>query len=335
MGGGGGGSGGSKKKKAPPPPPLPTPVAAEQVVEVWRGGQVAFGNFEGRPDAGKGSVRVRLEHGESVAVDAGQLTGVWAPGAGGHGSGGFLGSVEEGDAPATPEGWAALRLRAGATMRGLTPRALELEAFWSLATQRWKRAKLPVDSGHLAAFLFSRKEYERALKAEAQAAARARQEASEAEEEGGEATVAAPVAVAAAPLRLPPVTPAQRYAAAVLLASESFRFKRCVPALAGGAGAAAAVAVVGQGYRPLETSVVHSREVLGFAQAVKSMEERRKLMLAAAVAVEGEGGEGEGGVGGGAGAPSQGQWDAAHWRMLHHLEVRGCVCLLWTGGCVG
>ena len=318
----------TKAKKLPPRGPSPIELLPETPLEVWRAGQLAFGNYAGRVK--KASIKVRFEHGETVTLDVGQVTGVWAESkpAGTQEEqddeiNSFLVPSSNAPPPTTPEAWAALRLRAASAMKSLTPRALSLEAFWSLAMLRWKRDKAPVDSHHLAAFLFQRADYEAALKREQQQRIREAdaEAAAEAGEEGGSSSV-----IKATSLRLPRVTPAQRYAAAILLASETFRFKRSVPTVESkeevGVGEELLV-VVGQGFKPLEQSVVHSREVLSFMQAVRHMEEKRKLLISS----EGEENEEEGEKEAAAGAAAAGaaagsaQWDASQWRMLHHLEV--------------
>ena len=318
MGGGGGGKKKSKPKvpKAPPRGPTGVALLPETPVEVWRAGQVTFGNYAGRPK--KASIRVRLEHGEVVTVDVGQVTGVWAEGTPvpdhhAEDANSFL--VASAPPPSTPESWAALRLRAAKAMKSLTPRALSLEAFWSLAMLRWKRDKAPVDSHHLAAFLFHRAEYEDSLKREQQHRAKELQEATSESE-------APTTQSCSSSLQLPRVTSAQRYAAAILLASETFRFKRSVPtasAMPEEGQADEALVVTGQGFKPLEQSVVHSREVLSFVQAVRNMEEKRRLMVAEGEEDEEE--EEEEGRRDEAGKEGSAQWDASQWRMLHHLEV--------------
>jgi hypothetical protein len=334
----------TKAKKLPPRGPSPIELLPETPVEVWRAGQLAFGNYAGLVK--KASMKVRFEHGETVTLDVGQVTGVWAENK-------PAGTQEEQDdeinsflvpsanapPPTTPESWAALRLRAAKAMKSLTPRALSLEAFWSLAMLRWKRDKAPVDSHHLAAFLFQRAEYEAALKREQQQRTReAETEAAAVEAgEGSNDGAGGGGVVKATSLRLPRVTPAQRYAAAILLASETFRFKRSVPTvIAAGEGGREGergvedelLVVVGQGFKPLEQSVVHSREVLSFVQAVRHMEEKRKLLVAEGEEEEGEEDEAAAAASasasagaGGAGAAGSAQWDASQWRMLHHLEV--------------
>lgn len=328
-------SGGKRKAeprapKLPPRGPSPVQLQPESPVEIWHQGHLAFGNYEGRLK--KASINVRLEHGERVAVDAGQLTGIWAaPVTSEQEQTPASWALEEQEGgPATPEAWAVVRLRAGRAMKSLSPRALSLERFWSLAMHRWRRDKAPVDSHHLAAFLFHRPEYEAALKEEQQERTR------ESENLDGSGK-------AAFTLRLPNVSPAQRYAAAVLLAAETFRFKRSVPGLlspgseaAGskeGEESAPGLVVEGEGFRPMEQSVVHSREVLAFVQAVRHHEERRALLrsdkLLEDTTEEGEEEEEGGGDGAGGGGweeqpgsrAGSAQWDASQWRLLHHLEV--------------
>eukprot|EP00624_Nannochloropsis_granulata_P004127 evm.model.NODE_30747_length_47682_cov_25.534710.14 len=321
----------TKAKKLPPRGPSPIELLPETPVEVWRAGQLAFGNYAGRVK--KASIIVRFEHGETVTLDVGQVTGVWAENI-------LAGMQEEQEdeinsflvpsanvpPPTSPESWAALRLRAAKAMKSLTPRALSLEAFWSSAMLRWKRDKALVDSHHLAAFLFQRPEYEAALKREQQQRTREAEIEAEAGANGGEG-MGGGVNKSMSFLRLPRVTPAQRYAAAVLLGSETFRFKRSVPTVkikeegAQGAVEDEVLVILGQGFKPLEPSVVHSREVMSFVQAVRHTEEKRKLM-----ATEGEDEEGDDEAAAAAPAaapPAAGsaQWDASQWRMLHHLEV--------------
>ncbi|TFJ82756.1 hypothetical protein NSK_005949 [Nannochloropsis salina CCMP1776] len=278
-------SGGKRKAeprapKLPPRGPSPVQLQPESPVEIWHQGHLAFGNYEGRLK--KASINVRLEHGERVAVDAGQLTGIWAaPVTSEQEQTPASWALEEQEGgPATPEAWAVVRLRAGRAMKSLSPRALSLERFWSLAMHRWRRDKAPVDSHHLAAFLFHRPEYEAALKEEQQERTR------ESENLDGSGK-------AAFTLRLPNVSPAQRYAAAVLLAAETFRFKRSVPGLlspgseaAGskeGEESAPGLVVEGEGFRPMEQSVVHSREVLAFVQAWRLLHHLEVFSLGAGV----------------------------------------------------
>lgn len=126
----------------------------------------------------------------------------------------------------------------------------DLDQFWSQSMKPWKRAKLPSTSHNLAAHLFHRRVYDKLAPL------------------GQEGEI--------------PVTNAQRYAAAVLLASETFRFKRTVPARVGVDEERNAVDLQGAGYRPLDASVVHSREVLSFANAVRRTEEARRLVSSSA-----------------------------------------------------
>lgn len=316
----------AKNKKLPPRGPGPIELLPETPVEVWRGGQLAFGNYVGHGK--KVSIKVRVEHGEIVTLDVGQVTGVWAENmlAGMQDQedeiNSFLVPSANAPPPTTPESWAALRLRAAKAMKSLTPHALSLEAFWSSAMLRWKRDKAPVDSHHLAAFLFQRPEYEAALKREQQQRMREAEKEAEAGASSGEG-IGSGITKSISFLRLPRVTPAQRYAAAILLGSETFRFKRSVPTVETkeegerGCVEEEVLMIVGQGFKPLEPSVVHSREVMSFVQAVRHTEEKRLLM-----ATEGEEEVGDDGTAAAA-APAAGsaQWDASQWRMLHHLEV--------------
>lgn len=168
--------------------------------------------------------------------------------------------------------WEAVQAEAGSILKEMTSKALDLDQFWSQATKLWKRGKTPATSEHLAAYLFHPRQF------------------SKSPDRVGDLLI----------------TPAQRYAAAVLLASETFRFKRSVTARASAVDEEP-LRVTSFGYRPLDASVVHSREVLSFVNALRRTEEARRLV---------HGGAAEAQPGG-----SQLFWDAVHWRMLHHLEV--------------
>ena len=166
----------------------------------------------------------------------------------------------------------SLKAEAEKLLKNLPARRFNLDGFWSASMVLWKREKIDADSFQLAGYLFHPGAFEKAAQA-----------------------------------RLPyrgPVTTAERYAAAGVLASESFRFKRCSSSIAV-PGDTEPLMLVGGGYRPLESSVVQSREVASFCDAVRSREARQQ-----------EDGQ----------APSsqqqkQASWDAVQWRMLHSLEV--------------
>jgi hypothetical protein len=175
--------------------------------------------------------------------------------------------------------WAALAQGGEALLQGLTAKALDLDEFWAIAMAEWKHSKVGVGSYDLATYLFHRPLYKRLHHGKQQFTIH--------------------------------VKPEQRYAAAVLLALEVFRFKRMVsteaPAEADTADDSRPLRVLGGGYKPLAASVADSREVLSFVSAVKLAQAGQTTAAAAGDEAPK--------------ASSSSFWDATQWRMLHHLEV--------------
>jgi len=167
--------------------------------------------------------------------------------------------------------WKSLKTEADRLLKDIPSRRLNLDGFWAASMVLWKREKLDADSFQLAGYLFHPGAFDKAAKA-----------------------------------RIPyrgPVTTAERYAAAGVLAAESFRFKRCASKMAV-PGDTEPLMLVGGGYRPLESSVVQSREVMSFCKAVKNRESGQEGSQVMSSEQQ-----------------KQSSWDAVQWRMLHSMEL--------------
>ncbi|CAM9575408.1 unnamed protein product, partial [Phaeothamnion confervicola] len=276
-------------------------------VEVWHEGRLCFGNFAGMVP-GKRSLRVVLapddagdEDGDGEArIDAGQVVAAWFP-------------AETRDAaPSTQAEWQAVGEAATRLLTRLPARALDLEPLWKAVRARGKRCI--VGSTDVAEHLFNTVWNPHAAAAAAAAA-------------GATAGTTGTFSPSAA----------ERVAAARLLASESARFKRiptsfapqtaeekAAAATSTAANAdeplAAPVALLFGGFRALERSVVTSREVTSFCDAVRAAEAAAKssadataAALAAVAATATAAAP--------AAAPAAALFDPAHLLLLYGLEL--------------
>lgn len=119
------------------------------VVECWHAKTLVLGNYEGLVPERR-SLRVRTAAGESLAIDAGQIVGVWSA------------DDVRGPVPSCTAEWMELQARARALLQGMPARGLDMSAFWKAANIG--RNKVLVTPAHAAEYLFSENQAQVGLK---------------------------------------------------------------------------------------------------------------------------------------------------------------------------
>lgn len=187
----------------PPPSQLvenPVLLEAGMPVELVYKKRLMFGNFV-KVRQGN-SIEVKLSSGESVAVDIGQIISIWD-------------TLADEEPPRTAAEWAEVSTEALKLLRKMNPRKSDLLQFWTLSSSE-RNKKVPVDSLDLGIHIFQGQQFKYWLKGGVQDDNSNRNGKSNKpanKEDNRRFQVYA-------------LSSSQRYAAALLLFYNDFRFKR-------------------------------------------------------------------------------------------------------------